>query len=149
MPARPLLVAALVAIGAGGCGGKVAPSVDALDFAPQQLSAGYGFTSGMEVRLVDPTSDQVLRRLSVTGSELSGSFSIAGGTLQATLFEQRTDGTTLTYDTVSGTVSMEPASGGPQGSVTCVVDVVFAAPHEPGREYRITGSYVAPLEWEG
>ena len=129
-----------------GCGGLVAPVVDDLPFAPQQRSAGYGFTGGMHVSLVDPSSDHVSRTLRIAAKDLSGTFSVSGGTATVSLVEVRPAGYEVTYVPVSGVVSIE---GAPSASERVDVDLLFADPKEPWRQHRLAGSFLASLDYEG
>jgi len=154
MRAPPLVLALALALStlpaaAGlGCGGKITPIVDELSFAPQQRSAGYGLVGGMHVALVDPTSDGVLRRMTLQATDLSGDFSVAAGTVTVSLVEQRPDGTSVTYAAVSGTASIEGAPG-PKYGEQVTIDLLLSDAREPWREHHVAGTYVASLDYEG
>jgi hypothetical protein len=120
--------------------------VDDLAFAPQQRSAGYGFTGGMKVSMIDASSDHVSRTLRIAANDLSGTFSVAAGTVTVSLVELRPEGTGVTYVTVSGVVSI---AGTAPSSERVDVDLLFADPKEPWRQHRLTGSYLASLDYEG
>lgn len=148
MRSRAFLVVTALAATAAACGGKITPVVDDLTFAPQKLSAGYGFIGGMHVAMVDPTTDGVRRTLRIDAKGLDGSYSVAAGTVTVTLTEARSDGTTVTYSTVSGTVSIQGTDA--RGSSERVqVDLLVADPAESWHELHLAGTWVAPLDYYG
>jgi hypothetical protein len=102
----------------------------------------------MHVEMVDPTTDNVRRTLHIDAKDLDGSFSIATGTVTVTLTEARNDGTTVTYSTVSGTVSIQ-ATGAHDSSERVQVDLLVADPAESWHELHLAGTWVAPLDYYG
>lgn len=133
-------------LAAAACGGKVAPIVEELPFAPETRTAGYGLVGGWHVTLVDASVPGRTRTLHIDAAGLDGRYDVAAGGARVTFKE---DGRTSSGESGTVVVTTLPPAHGSLGSVAVHVDLLVPAPDDGARELHVVGDWVADVTFIG
>ncbi len=122
------------------CGGKLEPSVDELNFAPTTKSAGYGAISPMRVTLVDPTTDDMRRTVTIVYAVEGGVFDLRSSGADLTLVEISNNSAHV-YRAHEGTVT---AGKNSTNGIPIHIDAFFEDPKN-NRKIHLSGDYTVVL----
>jgi hypothetical protein len=148
-----LISLSLVLGAATSCGGKIAPVVEELPFAPDARTAGYGAIGGMRVTLVDTSVTDRKRTMVIQLTGLEGSYDVASGGARVTFKEEDAWRSTRTFYGHAGKVIVDASSLPPKrwsfGTVRVHVDALVEDPNDDEHVLHIVGDYDADVTMVG
>jgi hypothetical protein len=134
---------------AAACGGEIAAHVEAIDFHPDVGSAGYGFSSGYRVSLVDPRTDGVARTLRIQLQGIGdGTYRVESGGAQVELVQ----GGSRTFNAIAGSITLAAGrapSRGSLGDVSGHIDLVLVDAEDGSHEIHVVADYDANVIYIG